>query len=212
MKVFRILDKLKSNFVDTKEWTRSWENDEEYMDCLKTEIKDNKNPWMVAINIIRPGSKVLSAGCGAGREVRYLVREKKCKVTALDISKKMLDSSKKIEPKASYILADMTNYISNEKFDYIVCLWNTINFLPNYRERRKFIKTCEKNLKQGGKLILTTGHKFISLKIFVLSLLNFSKNYYYSPGQINKWFKDTCFKYHKKRLSNELLIVARKDE
>ena len=140
---------VKDWFIEYDKWTQSWENDKNYIKTLQEYNSDPLSSSKIAIRIVKPNSKVLSAGCGAGREVKFLVRELNCKVTALDISKNMIEMSKKIEPKAKYIQGDMASFLSEEKFDHIVCLWNTINFIPNLTLRKKFIHTCYNNLRGG---------------------------------------------------------------
>jgi SAM-dependent methyltransferase len=205
----RIIKKLRGNFLSYTSWTKSWENDTNYIKCLQEDVKDPKNPWIVVINDIEPYSRVLSAGCGAGREVKELVR-KKCDVTAIDLSEKMITLSKKNNPSIKHVLADMIIYKEVKKFDYITCLWNTINFIPNCKLRKKFIENCYENLNKNGRLIITTSHKFSNLSTFLNSIIMFTKDYYYSPKQINEWFKDTNFNLEKKEIDNETIIIAKK--
>ncbi len=120
---------------------------------------DEKDLSKAALNLIEPRSYVLSAGCGAGREVDYLVKVLKYQVMAIDIDEKALELSKEKTPDAEHMLVDMVDKQFNNKFDYIVCLWNTINYLDR-KSRRVFVETCYTNLKIGGELILTTTHIF----------------------------------------------------
>lgn len=208
MRLSSIIHNLKSNFLSMDEWTKSWESDREYLGFMLRDYEDT-DPDRLALGLIKPKTRVLSCGCGPGREVKFLVQKLKCKVTAIDHSEKMISESKKIEPKAQYIKGSIVNFLFKEKFDYILCLYNTINYLPNFLFRRKFIENSYKNLKKKGKLIIITKHKFSHPGAFLRSLLS-NKNFCYSPKQISKWFKALEFKVKKAKINEELLIVAEK--
>lgn len=186
------------------------ENDESYLNVLESDYKSDLAPGKIALKMVKNGSSVLSAGCGRGREVRFLVRELGCKVTAIDISKDNIAKSKEHEPRAKYFLADMSSFRSNEKFDFIVCIWNTINFLPGKNARRNFIKNCHYNLKDGGKLILTTGHVFSHWRTLAKRILNPLNDYYYFPLQIKYWFNGSKFKVERVKINETILILATK--
>src|SRR3989338_4219045 len=100
---------------------------EKYLNVLKDDYM--MSVMLVALRMVKTNSKVLSVGCGAGREVKYLVRELNCDVTGVDYDPEMISSSKKIEPKAEYFCEDALKFVREGKYDYVVCLWNTVNFL-----------------------------------------------------------------------------------
>ena len=113
-KVKSLIRILKANlFSDYNGWTKSWEKNPGYMEFME---KDYSlfDPSGIALKFVEKG-KVLSAGCGPGREVKYLV-SLGCKVTAIDHSENMIKASKKLEPKARYILGDIVNYKNKSKF------------------------------------------------------------------------------------------------
>ena len=119
MKFITIKTILKAQFMRYNDWTKSWENDQNYINVLRTIPSNPLSTWRLAMSQIKPYSKVLSAGCGAGREVKYLVRELKCKVVAVDHSKRMIQLSREFEPNAKYILGDMAEFKSRNKFDSV---------------------------------------------------------------------------------------------
>lgn len=163
----------------------------------------------IAINLVKPNSKVLSAGCGAGREVEFLVKERNCKVVAIDNQEEMIELSKKREPNAEYHVASITEYMDKpESYDYILCLWNTMNYLT-FQERLEFIDCCEHNLKIGGKLIIVSGDLSGSWRYF-LHNIKYRDSYYYPHSQINKWFESTKSKLFINKINNSNLIIAEK--
>jgi len=189
-----------------EKYSKIAKQDKNYLKLLKEPYGLSQE--LLALRLVYPKSLVLSIGCGAGREVKYLVQKIKCKVTAIDYDEEMIKNSKTIEPKAEYLCIDALNFSRKNTYDYIVCLWNTINFLDK-NERKKLIELSYKNLKKDGKLILTTAHLFNCWRFPLHNLKHFS-SYYPFPKEINWWFKDTNFKIEKIRIGNSLLVVAQK--
>lgn len=180
----------------------------------KTEQEEYKDtqPERLALGLIKLGSKVLSCGCGSGREVKFLVRLG-CEVTAIEKDKRKIKLSKKIEPNAIYYKTDMVTFDKEKEFDYITCLFNTINELKSIDERRSFISNCYGLLKKGGKLLITTTHMFSDLnklKRKLFGKVDSKQDRYYFPSQINRWFQDTEFKVSKIKINRTLLIIAEK--
>ena len=186
-------------------------NKDEHFERYKKRYKDFETleADTLAINLVKPNSKVLSCGCGHGREVSFLVKERNCIVTAIDNQEKMINLSRKVEPNADYYLSDMKYFKTRENQDYILCIWNGINALLKNEDKIKFIKTSEENLKIGGKLILVTSNMFSYWKHF-LSELKHRNNYNYFPRVIKSWFKDTNFEVQKIKVGRFNIIVARK--
>lgn len=177
---------------------------------IKTTEKyvEELSPYCLALHLVKPGSKVLSAGCGAGREVYFLSNILNCEVTALDHNIEILNKSRFLNPSVDHILTDIAEFRSNKKYDYVVCLWNTINFLTK-TQKNKFIKRCEENLKMGGKLIITSQNIFNKLRAFVFNI-KLMRMYYYFPSEIKDWFKNTRFIVSNINIENTNLIIGEK--
>jgi len=107
------------------------------------------------INSLKKNTSVLSLGCGGGREIKELAKRGH-KVTAIDFAEKMIEQSKKIEPKATYYCVDATDFAeknkNNKKFDYILGLYSFLNYIDKSR-RRVFVKNLSSMLKKDGKII-----------------------------------------------------------
>lgn len=171
------------------------------------------SPMLLALKIIKPGSRVLSIGCGARREVKYLL-DQGCKVVAIDYDKEMIRSSKKIAPEATYFNLEAIKALEQTldkeiKYNYIICLWNTINFMKK-QQRKRFIEFSYNHLQIGGQLILTTSHILHHWR-FPLHNIKHRTMYYYFPSEINYWFKELYFhgliSLEKIRIQNTNLIV-----
>jgi len=173
---------------------------------------DELSPHIIAMRLIKPGSRVLSAGCGIGREVEFLDKELKCKVIAIDNDEKYLRESKKRNPKVVHKLANMSEYSEKESYDYVVCLWNTINYSIKLEKKKKFIKRAYENLKPGGKLIITSSDIFSHWRA-IFHNIKYREMYFYFPSQVSKWFKDSGFAVEKIKIGKRnltQLIVASK--
>jgi len=162
----------------------------------------------IALNLVKNNSKVLSCGCGTGREVRFLVKERCCEVTAIDIQKEYLNKSKEVEPLAEYLCENFVYFRRQKSFDCIVCLWNTINYL-NKEERKRFIENCKYNLKDNGVLIITTQNIFSKWRAMPHNIKNI-RDYYYFPSQIRYWFKDTKLGINELKIGTFNLIIGNK--
>jgi SAM-dependent methyltransferase len=150
----------------------------------------NLNADLFALALVQNKKKVLSLGCGAGREVKELIK-KDCSVTAVDIDKEMIESSQKIEKKANYILGDFTNKEILKKidsdFDYILLLFNTINYLKK-EEKSNLIKNCFLKLNSQGKIIIVTADLACSFR-YLLSNLKHRRGYYFLKKEYKIWEK-----------------------
>jgi len=99
---------------------------------------------------------VLSLGCGSGREARELVKNNN-KVIGIDIAKKLIASSKIIEPHARYFCCDAVDFARKNKdklkFDYILGLYSLFNYIKK-EDRKELIENLFSMLNTGGKIIL----------------------------------------------------------
>ena len=131
---------------------------------------------------------VLDLGCGTGEFIlRFL--EDGFSVVGVDLSEKMLEvAEKKLnDPKIieEKFLKDMYRLIKENiinfentvdfennknnnlcQVDYIVCNFDTVNYLKNEKEFLKFIEKCNRNLKKGGYLIFDAVMEDIFEEIF----------------------------------------------
>jgi len=170
-----------------------------------------KDSSRLALGLIKPKSKVLSAGCGPGRELEFL-KKINCDVVAIDHDKEMIELSQEIEPRAKYVLGEIYEYEKPDSFDYIVCLFNTLDYLRSEKEVIMFLRKSYDNLKRGGKLIITIGPKNWNLRRFFRAFFSFKYNRIgaQSYKKIMSWFGNLAFKINKVRIGDELLVVARK--
>lgn len=78
------------------------------------QVYTQKDKNLCEILKLKKNKKVLSMGCGAGREVKTL-KAMGMTITAVDIDADMINSSKKIEPRANYQKEDIIKFLERER-------------------------------------------------------------------------------------------------
>ena len=136
---------------------------------------------------------VLDLGCGTGEFVLRFLKDG-FSVVGVDLSEKMLEvAEKKLEKKRlngqklgkekfgkdkyKLVKENIINFENTVDFennkngslyqaDYIVCNFDTVNYLKDEKEFLKFIEKCNKNLKKDGFLIFDAVTEDIFEEIF----------------------------------------------
>jgi toxoflavin synthase len=121
--------------------------------------------------LVRPyikGAKVLELACGAGHLTRFLLDWGAAWITAVDISKGMIDTAKadilsnpKYKDKVTFMLSDASipfsaplpgESSSDGKFDLVFAAW-LLNYAPDLPTMTAMFKNISKHLKPGGVFI-----------------------------------------------------------
>ena len=132
-----------------------------YDKCAKSYLEDRdlfKNKkYLVKLNaLVKPKSKILDIGCGAGIPIdEYLVS---CGylVTGVDMSEKQIELAKKNIPTATYMVEDMSQMdFSENSFDVAVSFY-AIFHIPR-QEHLDLFKNIYRLLKPGGYFLVTLG-------------------------------------------------------
>lgn len=144
-----------------------------------------KNIFQEIIEDIR-GKKVLEIGPGTGRFTKIMLK-KGGKVTAIDISSKMIDKLDSNicngRERLKTLIGDARNInISDKSFDYIVSI-NTFSHISNYEQA---ISECSRLLRDNGKLILNVPN-YVSLYAPYGILVNVLKKSI-RRGVFTKWY------------------------
>lgn len=101
-------------------------------------------------SLISTGKSVLDAGCGSSA-LSYVLSNKGCKVTGVDVKKQYVDFiSKRV--KGDFYCADLRKMRLGKKFDVVTCLDVIEHFTP--QDREKVLETLDRHVKPGGTLIL----------------------------------------------------------
>ena len=138
----------------------------------------NYDEWYKFLQMfIKKKGTVLDLGCGTGEFILRFLKDG-FTVVGVDLSEKMLEMSEKKLLKNNFInnyklvkenIINYENINENneiQQVDYIICNFDTVNYLKNEKEFLKFIKKCNQNLKKDGYLIFDAVTEDIFEEIF----------------------------------------------
>lgn len=104
------------------------------------------------INKYHPRAKIiLELACGTGSILQHFTKQ--YSVYGLDISSGMLSLARKKVPAGKFSQQDMTKFKLNQKFDVILCVYDSINHLLKFSEWQKVFKQAYEHLNKEGVLI-----------------------------------------------------------
>lgn len=95
---------------------------------------------------------VLELGCGTGEFLKYFSNQG-FRVAGVDLSKEMLGIAREKLPGIKLYQQDMSIFSLSEKFDVIVCLFDSINHLINYTDWESMFARAVEHLNEGGVFI-----------------------------------------------------------
>lgn len=97
---------------------------------------------------------ILELGCGTGRFSRILAADG-YSVTGLDLSENMINMAKKnkFDIPVQYYVGDMRNFELNKKYDVVVSVCDSVNYLLNEDELESTFLSVKKHLKSNGLFI-----------------------------------------------------------
>ncbi|NWO18600.1 bifunctional 2-polyprenyl-6-hydroxyphenol methylase/3-demethylubiquinol 3-O-methyltransferase UbiG [Leptotrichia sp. oral taxon 223] len=138
----------------------------------------NYDEWYKFLRMfIKNKGTVLDLGCGTGEFIWRFLRDE-FSVVGVDLSEKMLEISEKKLLKRNLVhnyklvkenIVHYDNVSKNneiQQVDYIICNFDTVNYLKNEKEFLKFIEKCNQNLKKDGYLIFDAVTEDIFEEIF----------------------------------------------
>lgn len=95
------------------------------------------------------GNSVLDLACGTGTLCAHFLK-KGYKVTGVDLSPDMLTSAKSKCPDSSFLCADISDYQTEEKYDFCSCTLDSINHLENINAVKRCFDSVYNCLNNGG--------------------------------------------------------------
>ena len=95
--------------------------------------------------------KVLELGCGTGSILRHL--QDTYEVYGLDLSSKMLSIARKKIPKAKFSRQNMVDFQIDERFDAVLCVFDSINHIRRFSDWKRVFARVRKHLSPGGCFI-----------------------------------------------------------
>lgn len=124
-----------------------------YYDLLLSDT-DSFSLWLKEIES-EEFKDVLELASGSGLMAKIL-KEKGYNIIASDISSSMKEAASK-NFDGEYLILNMSNYKLYKKFDLILCICDSINYL-NEDELDSFFKCCYDHLNKNGRLIFDMHH------------------------------------------------------
>ncbi len=135
-----------------------------YYDAL---VKDEEatDAWVNLIMANVKGNTILEAACGSG-EITIALAKHGYQITAFDLSEQMIAQAKKKEGSelVNWQVGDM-RALPEGRYDAILCLCDSFNYLLTKEEVRHFFAQCFDRLTDEGTLIVDM-HSMDRLKEF----------------------------------------------
>ncbi len=123
-------------------WSKSYDKEAE----LNPAIQAERGVFLELLDI-KPKMKVLDIGCGTGRNIPFFLK-RNCKITAVDISPKMIDVVKsKFDGEVNYKVSNFLRV--NEKYDIIIASIS----VAHIKDLGKFYYYINKHLNKNGQCV-----------------------------------------------------------
>lgn len=105
--------------------------------------------------------KVLELACGTGSVLKFLA--KRYEIHGLDLSKGMLKVAYEKVPGAKLYHENMVDFTLDEKFDVILCVFDSINHILDFEDWKKLFTNVRDHLSPNGIFIfdINTQEKLI---------------------------------------------------
>lgn len=102
----------------------------------------------------QPGGRwhILDLACGTGRVAAELVRLGH-RVTGVDRSAAMLEVARRRVPAATYIQGDLRRFRAPDRADAALCLYDSLNYLPDATALRRAFANVARALVPGGVFV-----------------------------------------------------------
>ncbi len=95
---------------------------------------------------------ILELGCGTGTFLKYFL-DHGYLVAGIDLSEKMLDIARTKLPNTELLRQDMRSFLLPNKYDSILCLFDSINHLLNYPDWESVFSRAKSHLNNNGLFI-----------------------------------------------------------
>lgn len=130
----------------------SYERFGEFYDAVMGDRRGAAAQVIEFIRAAKPDAKnVLELGCGTGSILKCL--QGAYEVSGLDISGKMLSIARNKVPRAKLFRQDMVNFLVDDRFDVIVCVFDSINHVRLFSDWKKVFAAARRHLLPGGCFI-----------------------------------------------------------
>ena len=97
---------------------------------------------------------ILDLGCGTGRVDQWLVNDN-CSIYGIDLSSQMVEIANETikHPNAKFEVCDMTKFNTDKKFDLVLCICDSLNYILGFENQINVLKNAYQYLEDNGTLI-----------------------------------------------------------
>jgi 2-polyprenyl-3-methyl-5-hydroxy-6-metoxy-1,4-benzoquinol methylase len=149
------------------------------------------------------GNKVLDLMCGYGRNAIALAK-KNIEVVAVDNLHAYIEelsiAAQQDNLPIQCVQADVLSYASNEEFDLVLCMGNSVSFF-NQADSGKLFSIVAGNLKKGSRFIFSTWN------IAEIAIKNFVAKSWSYVGDI-KFLSDSQYLFNPSRIEFETIMIT----
>jgi cyclopropane fatty-acyl-phospholipid synthase-like methyltransferase len=130
----------------------SYEIFSKFYDAAMGDRAESAKQILELLRVSKPGArKVLELGCGTGSILRYL--QGSYEMSGVDLSSKMLSIARKKVPGAKLSLQDMADFQIGERFDAVLCVFDSINHVRRFSDWKRVFARVRQHLLPGGCFI-----------------------------------------------------------
>jgi len=149
-------------------------------DLISHHFSDTRqHPWpemMEAIELIPVGSKILDLGCGNGRLIKAIPKDKQVSYKGVDLSDGMIQEAKINHPTEDFQVENVLDISYKKEFD-IILSFAVLHHLPTEKDRIIAFKRINEALKDNGLFIFTVWNMWSIKRIMLIFNSIFSNNY-----------------------------------
>ncbi|MBK6875736.1 MAG: class I SAM-dependent methyltransferase [Ignavibacteria bacterium] len=115
--------------------------------------KDHTSPYVISRlkKFHKNAQSLLELGCGTG-DVMAGFKEL-YRLTGIDSSKGMLKIASRKIPSAKFIEGDIRSFIPVEKFDAVICVYDTLNHITLFNDWKRIFRNVSEMLNEKGVFI-----------------------------------------------------------
>ena len=137
----------------------------EYEEYPFTKNTEKEVKWMIKEYLRDPDMKILDVGCGTGRHAISLATKGYENITAIDLSRSMINAAKEVARKKNvqvdFRVCDARELPFINEFEAALCLCEgAFGLLENDDENYKVLKVVHRSLRTHGIFILTALNLF----------------------------------------------------
>ena len=141
--------------------------------------KEHTAPYVISVlKKYHPRTKtLLELGCGTGDVLAGLAE--RFELTGIDSSAEMLRIARKKLPSVKYFHGDIRYKLTEERFDAVICVYDTLNHITLFNQWKKVFSNAEKMLNENGVFIfdVNSAYKLNMLSRITPLVHRFEKNF-----------------------------------